>query len=264
MGASDDRNQGHHMTHAKTVWTLLAALLAAASLSCTDIEPCDEHGDEQSCTCSGGDPGTQVCLPEKVWDDCDCSAQPEDDDMGQGGSGGAAAGASGGSSGAAAGAGAGGSAGATAGAGAGGSAAAGTGGSDAEPMLDGGLDGGELAGAGGSAGAGGAGGAGGGGGQAADPYRTCTADTDCDSDATCLTLSIGFPLPTDEVHVCAPACTAPANCAVPAGSYEAMIVCAESLCRLDCTPAELFGASLSCPTGMTCEADAFGTSYCYR
>jgi hypothetical protein len=255
------------MTHAKTVW-MLAALWAVSGPGCTDIEPCDEDGDRQSCTCSGGVPGTQVCLPEKVWSECECSGEPEDDG-GAGQSGGGAGTGSAGQGGAGAGGGgaggAGGRSGAGGSAGVAGSAGAGGDGSAGEPMLDGGLDGGGLGGSGGSSGAGGSGGAGGAGGQAADASRTCIEDTDCDTGATCVTLAIGFPLPTEEVHVCAPACTAPANCPVPAGSYEAMVACLANLCRVDCTPVELFGPQLTCPTDLTCQDDAVaGASFCFR
>lgn len=257
------------MTHAKMVWTLLAALLAALGLGCTDIEPCDEDGDSQSCTCSGGVRGTQVCLPEKVWSDCECSGEPGDDGgAGQSGAGAGtgSAGQSGAGAGGAGAGGAGGRSGAGGSGGAAGSAGIGGDGGAGEPMLDGGLDGG-LAGVGGSSGAGGSGGSGGAGGQAADAYRSCIEDGDCDTGATCVTLAVGFPLPIEEVHVCAPACTAPANCPVPAGSYEAMVACLENRCRLDCAAADpLFGTPLTCPTGMRCETeDALsGASYCFR
>ena len=72
------------MAHSKVVWTLrwswaslLAGGLLAGFAGCTDIEPCDEQGQTQSCTCDEGVPGSQVCLPEKVWDDCVCGDEPD-------------------------------------------------------------------------------------------------------------------------------------------------------------------------------------------
>jgi hypothetical protein len=89
-------------------------------------------------------------------------------------------------------------------------------------------------------------------------------DTDCGVGNACLTLAVGFPLPTEEVHVCAQACTTSISCEVPPGSYTASVACVDDGCRLDCAPLELFGELLTCPTGFSCESDLSGASYCYR
>ena len=91
-------------------------------------------------------------------------------------------------------------------------------------------------------------------------YGGCTEDSvdeDCRSGSICVVTSFT----PAAVTVCAPACTTMQQCPVPEGDYEAMVVCAEGRCRIDCT-GELL-APLSCPSGMACADQVIGTSYCH-
>jgi hypothetical protein len=200
-----------------------------------------------------------------VWGECVCDGGPDASvQAGHGGSGGASGGASGaGAGGAGAGSGSGGAGAGSGGhgAGSGGAGGTGTGGTGAggdgggDPSVDAGPDGGPLA------GTGGAGGAGGGGGAAADAYRTCTMDADCGAGASCVTLSVGFPLPAN-MKTCSPDCDEPTGCPKPAGNYEAEAACVSGGCLLECTAPDPFSEPLSCPGGFSCQDEPGGSSYC--
>lgn len=239
-----------------------AIALAVALTACTGIKPCAKRGLTESCECPGGVQGVRVCLPERVWDHCACGEMPAADAgvAGNGGTGApaGAGGMSGGGSG---------------GSGAGGSDSGGSGGSEppdsdedagAEPTSDagagtGGASGGGSGGSGGSAGSAGASG---GAAPASTAYKACTSESDCGAGASCES-AVDPDDPFAEVLACAPACTEVSECPVPEGSYDAMIVCVEEHCRLDCS-ADLLQDPLSCPAGMRCAStDVLGPSYCF-
>ncbi len=237
--------------------TLTFGLFAVAGCS-SEYTACPTPLERRACSCGGDVEGVQQCMPEKVWSDCDCSGEGTPPaDAGMAGASGGGAGGAGGTSGAsgAAGAGAGGSG----AGGAGGGGAGGTGGSAGSmtPAAGAGAGG---AGAGGAAGEGGAGGAGGSMAEARPAYGGCTEDTvdeDCREGSICvLTQAV-----SGELTVCAPSCTMAEQCPVPDGEYEAMVVCAEGRCRIDCTPEVL--APRSCPSGMACAEQVLDTSYCH-
>jgi len=226
---------------------LLVALSAAFALGCDDLATCAEHGDTKSCECEDGASGTQLCLPERVWAECDCTfAMPLPDGGASGVGGGSGGGGRGGAGGA--------------------SGASGTGGSP--PPIDGGDDDAGTdpmpGGTGGRAGEGGQGGEGGEGGAPAPmsaAYRGCMNASDCDTGASCDTSPA---LLEDPLRVCARACGDSSDCPVPEGAYEADVTCVEGRCRIDCT-AEFPLVQQTCPTGMTCIAEEFPglAEYCY-
>lgn len=236
-----------------------ALVCATIAPACTGIEPCKKRGLSEACKCDGGTMGTRSCLPELVWDHCECGSLPTPDagvsGMSGGGMGGAAAiSGGGGTSGSAAPAGSGGSGGSGGGSG----SVAPNPDDDAgiEPISDGG------AGSGGSGGAGGAGGTAGTTAPVGSPYKACTSAPDCGAGASCESATD----PDDSsatIHACAPACSDVNACpAKPAGSYDAMLVCVSGHCRLDCSP-PLLEPDLSCPSGMRCAGDLLGPSYCF-
>jgi hypothetical protein len=222
------------------------------ALACDDLATCAEHGDTKACACEGGERGVQTCLPERVWNACECSAPSRPVDAGAAGGGGSSGEAGGGG-------------------------AAGTSGASGAtpPPLDGGDDdggaepepggsGGAGAGAGGG-GAGGDGGMGGSGGSAgamSAAYRGCMDMNDCDAAASCEMSTP--PVLEAPLGVCSPDCLAVGDCPVPEGTYDAAVSCVEGRCRLDCTE-ELPLVPRTCPSGMTCAAgDLLGVaSYCY-
>jgi hypothetical protein len=234
--------------------TLAFALIAPA---CTGIAPCKKRGLTEACKCEGGGMGTRTCLPELVWDHCECGTLPKPDSGVSGMSGGGAGGA-----GAVSGGGVSGSSGSMAPGGSGGSS--GSGGSTApNPDDDAGMDmpvDGGTSGSGGSAGS--AGMSGSGGSMApAMPYKACMNASECGMSATCESATD----PDDSalmVHACAPACSDASSCPKPAGSYTAMVVCASGHCRIDCS-APLLQDDLTCPSGMRCASDLLGPSYCF-
>jgi len=92
-------------------------------------------------------------------------------------------------------------------------------------------------------------------------YVACTAAavaTDCGAGAQCREsdeLLLGGSL-----FVCAPACTAPADCPPAPAGGEATVECADGFCVLSCSTD--FLAPVACPTGMTC-ATKTGVDTCY-
>jgi hypothetical protein len=239
------------------VFALACVVFAQA---CTGIEPCKKRGIAEACKCDGGSMGTRSCLPELVWDHCECGNLPAPDagTSGSSGNGSGGAGAmSGGTSG---------SSGRTASAGTGGSSGA-SGSTAPNPDDDAGIE--PMAGAGGagnsgSGGIGGISGSGGTGGtqSTGSPYKACAMAMDCGSGASCESA----PDPDDAlamVHACAPACSDAAACPKPDGSFDATLVCDSGHCRLDCS-GPLLEPDLSCPTGMRCvTSDLLGPSYCF-
>ena len=243
--------------------TLFGIALAVALTACTGIKPCAKRGLTESCECPGGVRGVRVCLPERVWDHCACGEMPAGDAgvAGKGGNSGAAG--TGGMSGSG-----------SSGTGAGGSSSGGSGGSKppdsdedagAEPISDaaagtGGMSGG---GSGGSAGSAGSAGASGSAAPASAAYKACTTASDCGGAGASCESGTDPDDPFAEVQACAPACTDMSECPVPEGSYEAMIVCVDEHCRLDCS-ADLLQEPLTCPASMRCASTgALGPSYCF-
>ena len=225
----------------------IVALLTVSVMGCAIRERCGVPvGVTAACQCSNGAPGARSCLPDHTWGVCDCTgniALPSPT------SGTETVGETGGTK-------------PTAGGAVSGSGGVVSGGGvmtddDAGVLpidgLDGGQSGGEM-GSGGDMGSGGTIDAA----MAADPYRGCAAASDCDSGGQC-TITASFPT---NVSVCAPACVDVGDCPVPAGTYEATVICDVGYCRLDCTPV-LFAALLTCPGSMTCVAPLLGTAYCH-
>ncbi len=228
---------------------LLVALSAAFALGCDDLATCAEQGDTKACECADGSGGTQLCLPERIWAECDCTGvmpAPDSGASGEGGSSGESGrGGTGGASGAS---------------GAAGSTSPIDGGDD-----DAGTEPG-AGGVGGIGGIGGAGGQGGGGGQGGAPasmsaaYRGCMNASDCDTGASC---EMAPALLEEPLRVCARACGDNSDCPLPEGAYEADVMCVEGRCRIDCT-SEFPLVQQTCPTGMTCIAEVPGLAeYCY-
>jgi hypothetical protein len=238
----------------RLVWIAMCALLASVAFACTGINPCGKKGVTEECDCANGKAGVRVCLPERVWDHCQCGELPNDAGA-AGASGGGAGGASGmsGSSGAS---------------GMSGAGSGGSGGTQPDPDDDAGMDpagSGGSSGAGGMSGASGMSGAGSGGSAGATmlaAYKRCTMANECSPNATCESTSD----PDDPLMMlqsCAPACADPSTCPVPEGSYTAMLVCVEGHCRLDCNGA-LLEPDLTCPAGMRCAPSGLlEPSYCY-
>lgn len=235
---------------ARTSLALFAALGSIVLASCETIARCPVPGVTTSCVCPGGASGARVCGDDNVWRTCDCSGAiglPEPISI-------APPSGTGGTS---------------------GGTAAPTGGTSVVPDDDAGVDpipgtdAGPTGGSGGSgatggtAGSGGVGATGGTGGTAGtdatppDPYRPCMANTDCDTGGACV-VTPGFVT----LSVCAPACVDVGDCPVPAGTYEASVVCDVGYCKVDCTPLP-FAPLLTCPTGMTCVVPLFGISHCH-
>lgn len=236
--------------------TVTFGLFTVAACS-SDYSPCPTPQERRACSCGGDVEGVQRCMPEKVWGACDCSEPDEAGSGGMGGSAGSPGGSGGMSGGPAAGAGAG-------GAGAGGAGAGGAAGTAPTAGASGAASGAGGAGAGaGAGGGGGGGGAGGASGSMADArpaYGGCTEDSvdeDCRPSSICVVTDFA----SQNVTVCAPPCTNRDQCPLPEGDYEAMVVCTEGRCRIDCTGELLL--PLSCPSGMVCADQVIGTSYCH-
>jgi hypothetical protein len=218
-------------------WLGLALGLSVGfALGCDDLATCAEHRDTRACECSDRNNGVQVCLPEHIWAECDCTVPAP---LPDGGNSEADAGS---------GAGAGSSAGETSGAG-----------GSARPPPDESDD---------DAGAQPApGGAGSGGNSGSTPpsaaYRECKNMNDCDLGASCELAPAGLQAP---LRVCAPNCVDVSDCPIPESMYEADLACVDGRCRLDCT-AEGFPLPIpqTCPIGMICVADDVPSlaSYCY-
>lgn len=242
-------------------WYGLAASVAlAAVVGCSSTgTPCKKRGATEACSCSDGAKGSRECLPERVWDKCDCSAGAAMDAGGSGGKpGSGGAGGTSGSSGAG-----GGGAGGTSGSGGGGTVPPNTtgnkdGGNAADAMVGAGQDGG------GSGGAGDAGGMGGSGGMVAPPgnaYGKCMEDGDCKVAGSRCNVVAGLPPLSEDSSGCEPPCQEVSDCPVPAGSYDATVTCVDEHCELDCTP-EPLTEDRSCPAGLTCTATLLATSSC--
>jgi hypothetical protein len=71
-------------------------------------------------------------------------------------------------------------------------------------------------------------------------------------------------LGTPAASVCAPPCTALAECPVPDGSFEAALICDNDFCRLECTADVPLGTERSCPSGMHCVMSELTRSFCFR
>lgn len=241
----------------------LSAALAVAA--CTDDpDACGVQGGTQSCTCTDGRPGAQLCLPSGVWGECECTGPFGD----------SAASSDGGQTPAAGQPGSGGSG------GGGGAAGSPTGGAGGVGPVAGDEDGGTDPDAGGVGGAGGASGTGGSGGTNAtggsggaaggggsggsvapsDSYPSCQNGSDCTGNRCRMTTDLLL----GSFDVCAPDCTNAGDCPVPAGSYDATPTCDTGQCRLDCTAILPLPLPRSCPGGMVCVADPSLTSQsCY-
>ena len=231
----------------------VAWVALAAAVGCSNTgTPCKKRGATQACSCSDGAKGSQQCLPERVWNKCDCSAGS----TGAGGSGGAPG--SGGIS-----AGPSGSGGSAMG-GAGGSGGSGGGAGHVPPNTMGTMDGGSTTDAmaeagsdgGGSGGQGDAGGMGGSGGIVAPPpgnaYGKCADASDCKvADSLCNVVT-GVPPLSEDSSGREPPCQVAGDCPMPAGSYDATATCVDGHCELDCTPPDPLGDDLRCPAGLTC------------
>ena len=227
-------------------WLVLSIASAALLSACDAGSPCAIPGTAEACACALGAQGARVCDAEHTWGECNCSGaiplpNPIMELGGMGGSGGRA--------------GVGGTAG-VGGAGVGGMAGN-------TPPTDGGSvddDGGVEPDGGGMGGmSGGMGGASGAGGmEPNEPYGPCMTNDDCAPIGDC-TITPNYPA---DATVCAPRCTATSDCPVPAGMYDAVIMCVTGYCRIDCTSVA-FEPLLSCPTGMTCIAPLFGTPWCH-
>jgi hypothetical protein len=233
---------------------LVAWVALAAATGCSNTgTPCKKRGATQACSCSDGAKGSQQCLPERVWDKCDCSASSA---MDAGGTGGAPG--SGGMSGQSG----------SGGNNMGGSGGAGhvppdsmgnkDGGSATDAMVAAGSDGG------GSGGQGDGGGMGGSGGMLAPPpgnaYGKCTDESDCKvADSLCNVVS-GVPPLSEDSSGCEPPCQVAGDCPMPAGSYDATVICVDEHCELDCAPPDPLGDDRSCPAGLTCTASLLTTT----
>jgi hypothetical protein len=236
------------------VWSRgIFVLLAAASISgCHALAMCGPPGQTQACVCSNAKHGAQVCLPERVWDKCDCTGSTKVAEAATDAavkmdaapamsspsmsspkmSSPVAAQADSGvpapdahvaaDSGPAA-------------------ATRDSGASDAS-SADAQVDAAKPSGA---------------------AYKACSTDGDCMPMGTCATTP--DPLTLGMVSVCQPACTASADCPKPGGTFEASVTCdaTNHVCQLDCAPSALLSPTLSCPSGMTCVVNLSGAFLCY-
>lgn len=227
----------------------LVAVIAVLS-GCDDAGSCDIPGAAGPCACAPGAAGARVCSAEHTWGACNCSGaiplpNPVVDVGGSGGSGGTTG------SGGSAGVGGGGSG------GSGGGTPPDDGGNGDDDggtdMPDGGGAGGMNGGSGGSGAMGGTGGTG-----PENPYGPCAGNVDCAPIGDC-TITPNFP---NDASVCAPHCTETSDCPVPAGMYDAVVMCVTGYCRIDCTSVA-FQPLRSCPSGMACVAPLFGTPWCH-
>ncbi|MDH5671889.1 MAG: hypothetical protein OEZ06_07040 [Myxococcales bacterium] len=231
---------------------LLGLSLVSLALSgCELFERCGVPGVVLQCDCGSLGQGARVCGEDRRWGPCDCAtaiALPREITSTKPDAGGAddmsSAGSDRGSS----------------------TRPPPTGGGTSDD--DGGVDavggtGGGTSSTGGTGGSGGVvqAGSGGAGGEPAvveDPYRPCAATADCGDASECV-ITPGFPA---NASVCAPTCVDAGDCTMPAGSYDATVVCDAGYCKLDCTPV-LFAPLLSCPEGMVCIAPLLGISHCH-
>jgi len=238
--------------------SFLAALLAAASISaCKGLQMCGPPGQTQACLCSGGRHGAQACLPERVWDKCDCTgatklahadaavpmvgvgarmSPPPPSNSGSNMDAAAMkspapvndSGAS--------------------------TPDARVAADASAPMLvsdaatssnapDAHVDAGSKSGG--------------------NAYKACSADSDCMPSGTCDKTT--DPTSLNMVSACRPNCGADGDCPKPKGSYEASVTCdtTNHVCELDCAPTALLGPTLSCPSGESCVGNLVGAFLCY-